>query len=292
MTDHTAITTSAAALQRTTWAKSPPVAQAPAVNRQLLVSWAACEEDVRQAQRLRYRVFAQELGARLSSPSGTMSGLDVDAFDPFCDHLLVKVATQAGNCAHDVDGDAAGMLVGTYRVLPPDAARRAGGLYIDSEFDLAPLSHLRPRAVELGRSCVHPAWRSGGVILALWSALCHYMALHRLETMLGCASVGLSDGGQSAASLWRSLRSTHLVAPQWQVQPRIALPMEQDDGRQDTSDVFKNPATPPLIKGYLRCGARLLGPPAVDTAFNTADLPMMLRLGDMAPRYRQHFRCN
>lgn len=280
MSEQTAITT--AAPYRRTRAKT---VQSPAANRQLLVTWASCEDDVRQAQRLRYRVFVQELGARLTLPAGTMPGLDVDSFDPFCDHLLVKAVAP--------DADDAGILVGTYRVLPPDAARRAGGLYVDTEFDLAPLSHLRPAALELGRSCVHPAWRFGGVILTLWTALCHYMVLHRLETMIGCASVGLCDGGQLAASLWRSLRSTHLVAPQWQVQPRMALPLGTDDGEHGTAgDAFKNPAMPPLIKGYLRCGARLLGPPAIDSAFNTADLPMMLRLGDMAPRYRQHFLGN
>lgn len=252
--------------------------------RKLTVNWANCEDDVRQAQHLRYRVFATEMGAKLTPPAGMMPGLDLDAFDPFCDHLLVK----AVSCSDDEDG----LLVGTYRVLAPDAARRAGGLYIDTEFDLAPLSGLRARAVELGRSCVHPSWRSGGVILALWSALCRYMHLHRLETMIGCASVGLKDGGQSAEALWRSLRTTHLVEPRWQVQPRIALPLESDDMPAASGGVGRMISTPPLIKGYLRCGARVLGPPALDKAFNTADLPMMLQLRDLAPRYRKHFLGN
>jgi putative hemolysin len=248
----------------------------------LAVSWASCEEEVRQAQRLRYRVFALEMGARLTPTTGMIPGLDVDKFDPFCDHLLVKAVSRSD------DDD--GLLVGTYRVLAPGAARRAGGLYIDTEFDLTPLSSLRSRAVELGRSCVHPAWRSGGVILALWSALCRYMYVHRLETMIGCASVGLKDGGQSASDLWRSLRLTHLVEPEWQVQPRIALPMVSEE-EGDTTAAGRGPGItmPPLVKGYLRCGARLLGPPALDEAFNTADLPMLLHLSDLAPRYRKHF---
>ena len=248
--------------------------------RQLTVQWASCEEDVRQAQRLRHSVFAQELGASLSLPAGCDPGLDADGFDPFCDHLLVRAAS------HEDDAD--GLLVGTYRVLPPDAARRAGGLYIDTEFDLAPLASLRQRAVELGRSCVHPSWRSGGVILALWTALCQYMFRHRLETMIGCASIGLADGGQGAARLWHSLQATHLVDAQWQVQPRRAFPLGSRDGVLDI-DPVGHASTPPLIKGYLRCGARLLGPPALDTAFNTADLPMMLRVHELAPRYRKHF---
>jgi putative hemolysin len=250
--------------------------------RDLKVSWACCEEDVRQAQRLRYSVFAIEMGAKLTSPTGMMPGLDVDAFDPFCDHLLVRAVSRSD------DDD--GLLVGTYRVLAPDAARRAGGLYIDTEFDLTPLSSLRSRAVELGRSCVHPSWRSGGVILALWSALCRYMHVHRLETMIGCASVGLKDGGHLAGALWGSLRTTYLVEPRWQVQPHIALPLASSgDIPPAPVGACRMTSTPALIKGYLRCGTRLLGPPALDTAFNTADLPMMLRLSDLTPRYRKHF---
>ena len=83
------------------------------------------------------------------------------------------------------NGVTAGTLIGTYRVLPPQAARRAGGLYIDTEFDLAPLSGLRRHAVELGRSCVHPDWRSCAVIMALWKALLQYMIERRLDTMIG-----------------------------------------------------------------------------------------------------------
>ncbi|MES2191429.1 MAG: GNAT family N-acetyltransferase [Pseudomonadota bacterium] len=246
----------------------------------LLVQWARSEDDVRQAQRLRYRVFSQEMGAHLNPPQGAMPGLDVDAFDPFCDHLLVKLAA--------FNGDEDGELVGTYRVLPPDAARRAGGLYIETEFDISPLAALRPAAVELGRSCVHPEFRSGGVILALWAALCDYMFLHGLQTMIGCASVGLKDGPQPAVRLWQGLRSSHLVQPPWQVRPWRPLPLPVMGGLANDDHDLRT-STPPLIKGYLRCGARLLGPPALDSAFNTADLPMMLRIEDLAPRYRKHF---
>jgi putative hemolysin len=245
------------------------------------VRWAASEQDVREAQRLRYLVFAEEMGAQLSPPAGTLPGLDADGFDPFCDHLMVSSVVD--------NGPGAGRLIGTYRVLSPQAARRAGGLYIDTEFDLAPLSGLRRRAVELGRSCVHPDWRSGAVIMALWTALLQYMVQHRLDTMIGCASVSLGDGGQSAARLWGRLQHTHLVAPELRVQPRVEWKPNQDAALDAAQRSFCAASAPPLIKGYLRCGARLLGAPALDAAFNTADLPMMLRMGDMAPRYRQHF---
>ena len=243
----------------------------------LITKWADSEEDVREAQRLRYTVFVQEMGARLSPPEDTPSGVDADRFDPYCDHLLVRlVGPDQGK----------GLLIGTYRVLTPTAAHRAGGFYTDTEFDLAPLHSLRSRAVELGRSCVHPAWRSGGVIMALWTGLGHYMVRRGLDTMIGCASIGLQGDGAEARRLWRCLRHTHLVEQQWRVQPRRPLPLGAATG-SDCSQAWCG--GPPLIKGYLRCGARLLGPPALDLKFNTADLPLMLRLGDVTSRYRRHF---
>ena len=240
--------------------------------------WASSEAEVREAQRLRYRVFSQEMGAHLIPLTGTPLGLDADRFDAFCEHLLVY--------AYPKDSSCPGILVGTYRLLSPSAASRAGGFYTDTEFDLTPLSPMRPRAVELGRSCVHPGWRSGGVIMALWTALSHYMVAHQLDTMIGCASVALNDGGQNANLLWRCLQRTHLVAPQWQVRPHIPLPNHHQESEYVT---LTQANIPPLIKGYLRCGARLLGPPALDAAFNTADLPMMLQLDQLTSRYRKHF---
>jgi putative hemolysin len=238
------------------------------------VAWARDEDDVREAQRLRYSVFVGEMGARLVLPAGSPASHDIDVFDPFCEHLLVRALSEA-------DGER-GQLIGTYRVLTPTAANQVGGLYSDTEFDLTRLRPLRDRMVELGRSCVHPEWRSGGVILALWGALGEFMQRHGLETMLGCASVGMRDGGHVAASLWEQLRRTHLAPIEWHAHPRLPLPV--NELRSDL------PVEPPaLIKGYLRCGARLLGPPAWDPDFNTADLPMMMRLQDLPPRYRKHF---
>lgn len=120
--------------------------------------WAWHQDEVRDAQRLRYQVFAGEMGARLSPPAGTPPGLDVDLYDPYCEHLLVRTVETA---------DAPAQVVGTYRVLTPVAARLVGGLYSDAEFDLVHLNPLRPRIAELGRSCIDPAWRTGGIVLML-----------------------------------------------------------------------------------------------------------------------------
>ena len=136
----------------------------------------------------------------------------------------------------------------------------------------------------LGRSCVRPNWRSGGVIMALWGALGEFIVRNQLDTMQGCASASVSirDGGHVAASLWEQLRQTHLASIEWRVQPRLALPAKE---RRRNLAVD----APALIKGYLRFGAKVLGPPACDPDFNSADLSLLLRIGDLPARYRKHF---
>jgi putative hemolysin len=242
------------------------VAAAPGIR----VSWARHQDEVRQAQRLRYRVFAEEMGAQLSGP---LPGHDIDLFDDYCEHLLVR----------DASSDA---VIGTYRVLTPVQAARVGSFYADLEFDLTRLRGMRSRMVELGRSCVHPEHRHRGVVLALWGALTQFMVRNQLDVMIGCASVPMQHqglpGGHAAASIWRQLRATHLAPLDCHVLPRLPLPLHQLD--QDL------PVEPPaLIKGYLRLGAKVLGPPAWDPDFNTADLPMMMRTQDLPARYRRHF---
>ncbi len=245
---------------------------APAVGK-ISVSWARHQDEVRQAQRLRYQVFALEMGATLSK---TLPGHDIDLFDDYCEHLLVRDA-------------ASGQVIGTYRVLTPAQAKRVGSTYSDTEFDLVRLRSLRERMVELGRSCVHADHRHGGVILALWGALAEFMGRNQLDTMIGCASIPMqhngSLGGQAAASIWRQVRQTHLADIEYRVTPRLALPVEQLD---DSLRV----EPPALIKGYLRLGAKVLGAPAWDPEFNSADLPMMMRIADLPSRYRKHFSAN
>lgn len=247
-----------------------PAPPASSVAGGLLVRWAQHQDEVRAAQRLRYAVFAGEMGARLATP---LAGHDIDLFDDYCEHLLVADA-------------ASGEVVGTYRVLTPVQARRIGSFYADTEFDLTRLRQLRPRMMELGRSCVHPGHRQGGVIMSLWSALTGFMQRNGLDLVIGSASVPLRQQGvfnpAVAASLWRRLRIDHLAPITEHVLPRLPLPVERlDDSLQVEA--------PPLVKGYLRLGAKLLGPPAWDPDFNTADLPLLMRLQDMPARYSRHF---
>ena len=236
----------------------------------LIVQWAKHQDEVREAQRLRYNVFATEMGARLKD---SIPGHDIDLFDDFCEHLIIR-------------DDVTQQVIGTYRVLTPAQAKRIGSTYSDLEFDLTRLRAYRERMVELGRSCVHPEHRHGGVIMALWGALAEFMVRNKLDVMIGCASIPMLHqgvvSGEVAASIWHQLKQTHLADIEYQVRPRLALPLDN----WEVSAAFEPPA---LIKGYLRLGAKVLGAPAWDPDFNTADLPMLMKINDMPPRYRKHF---
>jgi putative hemolysin len=135
-----------------------------------------------------------------------------------------------------VAGEDSGAVVGTYpRADARGAHARAGGFYGETEFDLAPLASLRSRMAELGRSCIHPAWRTGGTILALWSALGEFMLLHGLDVAFGCASIEMHDGGHAAASLWRQLSASTSRPPARRVRPLQPLALDALAARTSTS---------------------------------------------------------
>ena len=235
----------------------------------LSYSFARTDSEIQEAQRLRYKVFAEEMCTELNGSNGLKDGLDIDGFDAFCDHLLVR----------DVS---TGQVVGTYRILSPNMANEAGGYYSSGEFDLSRLSHLFDRTVEVGRACVHMNYRNGSTIAMLWAGLASYMEAHHYEYMIGCASIPMNDGGHGAASLYQRLKDDHLCPAEYRVFPRCPLPINAL--RQDMQA-----ACPPLIKGYLRLGAYICGEPAWDAHFNTADLLVMLPLSRMNKRYANHF---
>ncbi len=161
-------------------------------------------------------------------------------------------------------------------------ANEAGGYYSAGEFDISRLQPLFDRTVEVGRACVHPDYRNGGTITMLWAGLAKYMQANNYEYMMGCGSVGMSDGGHVAASLYKQLFAKYLAPSEYRVFPHCALPLEALNQELSVS-------CPPLIKGYLRLGAYICGEPAWDPDFNTADMLVMLPLSRMNKRYADHF---
>lgn len=232
----------------------------------LIVGLAQTSEELESIQRLRYSVFSAEYGAVLN---GAGDGLDRDAFDPWCDHLMVR---EAGS----------DRVIGTYRVLTPAQARRAGGYYSESEFDLSGLGPIRDGLVEFGRACIHEDHRQGGVLMMLWSGLAEIVRQGGYQNVFGCASVSLRDDGVTAAKVWRQVRTRLKIETEPCVRPLHRYPVEQLDSDLPAS-------VPALLKGYMKLGTRVCGEPAWDPDFNTADFPMLLSISTMGQRYRKHF---
>jgi putative hemolysin len=225
--------------------------------RRLSVGLVGDAKERRAAQRLRWKVFAEELGAKLHSAE---PGIDQDIFDPYCEHLVVRDGAE---------------VVGTYRLLPPEGARRLGLYYSETEFDLIRLRSIRHRIVEVGRSCIAPGYRSGAVIALLWSGLARYMLANGHGYLAGCASTSLA----AAPALER--RTEHLAPVEYRVTPRKRLPAALSGSAEQS--------LPPLLKGYLRAGAWVCGEPAWDPAFDCADFFMLLPIARIEARYARHF---
>ncbi|MER5323950.1 GNAT family N-acetyltransferase [Streptosporangium roseum] len=218
------------------------------------VGLARTAAEMREAQRLRHRVFAEEMGARLDTP---ITGLDVDPLDAYCDHLLVR------------RGDT-GEVVGTYRLLTPGRADR---LHSDSEFDLGALSGIRADMVEAGRACVHADHRRGTVVGLMWAGIARYMLAGGYGWLAGCCSVPVAD----AAGVMERLP---LSPPGYRVTPRH--PWHAGPGPERAT-------VPALLRGYIRLGAWVCGPPAHDPGFGTADFFVLLSMANVDPRYLRHF---
>lgn len=227
-------------------------------------------EHVHAAQRLRHQVFVGEQGARIAPSVAAREGRDADSFDEHCDHLVVRE-------------DATGAIVGTYRMLTPDGARAAGGLYSDTEFDLSAIDALRPKLVEVGRSCVHPDHRNGVVLSLVWAGIHRYLLLTGHRYVVGCASVPLTPQGALPGSVWSRVSPRHLAPPSRQVRPRRPARVGPDRGGPAARTEI-----PPLLRGYLRLGAEIGGRPALDPDFGVADLFVLLDHTAIDPRWRRH----
>lgn len=232
----------------------------------LSLSLAKNRCEVREAQRLRYRVFAKEMGARLDSPE---FGLDRDYFDDFCQHLLVR-------------DTGTGEVVGCYRILTDWQAVNAGGFYSETAFELEQILALPGRFMEVGRTCIHPDYRNGATIMLLWSGLARFMTMNGVDHLIGCASIPMSAGGAEALSVFDQLREKYLSPPHLRVVPRLPLP------RTDTAS-RPGAVVPTLLKGYLRLGGEICGEPCLVRAFNVADVFVLLRSANINRRYLRHF---
>jgi putative hemolysin len=240
-----------------------------ATSGKLVLSMASTPEELREVQRLRYKVFIETMGL---SALQSADGLDSDEFDEHCDHLIVR---EAGTL----------MVVGTYRLLSASRAHKLGRLYSEGEFDLGRLNNIRGRVVEAGRACIHPDYRGGSVILLLWSGLAEYMRRENAEFLVGCASISLADGGHNAVAVYQQLAAKHIAPMEYRVTPHLPFPFSKLEAAQ-------KPQVPPLLKGYMRSGAWICGEPAWDPDFESADLFLLMPLANLDSRYARHYGVN
>jgi putative hemolysin len=247
------------------------------------VRLATTKSEIRCAQKLRYRVFFEEGGARPDA-TARLIRRDVCRFDRVCDHLIV-----VDNAVLRYDG--APKVVGAYRLLRGDVADANFGFYSAGEFDVASLVARHPgkRLLELGRSCVAPGYRGKRALELLWRGVWAYACHHRVDVMFGCASFPGADPAAHAAAL-RFLRESGEADPLWDVEAiagRAADPGRSDGAPLDPRAAIR--ALPPLIKGYWRLGARF-GPQAVvDESFDATDVFAVLPVAEIAPRYLAYF---
>jgi putative hemolysin len=240
----------------------------------LSVGVARDASEIEAAQRLRWRVFAEEMGAQIATRT---AGRDEDCFDAFCEHLVVR-------------DERDGTIVGTYRVLTAERARRLGTFYSETEFDLTRIERLRPGLCEIGRACIDPSWRGGAVLMLLWQGIATLMRERGSRHLIGCASIPMGDGGGNALRVWRDFAPAHLAPIDFRVFAREPLiPHGAPPAAIDDLDRLPPPVVPPLLRAYLRVGAWIASEPAVDARFRTADLFMLLPLERVEARYARHW---
>ena len=244
---------------------------------------ARTADELRGAQRLRFEVFNLELGEGLSESHAT--GLDVDPFDEFCDHLVVE---ELGT----------GTIVGTYRLQTGQLAAANLGYYSEREFHFAPYEPFRCEMIELGRACVHAEHRNLNVLHLLWRGIATYAIERKARFLIGCSSLTSQDPAE-AEGMYRQLRS-HLVEAALRTRPRPEFAVAGGDDASglgawshQTEPGSPIPATvtasSKLLRAYLAIGAKICGPPAIDREFGTIDFLTLLDLRALPAIIRAHF---
>ncbi len=231
-------------------------------------------DEVESALKLRFKVFNLELNEGLESSYET--GFDSDVYDTFCDHLIVK----------DRHTD---KVVGTYRLLREEKAKKSFGFYSENEFDLSRIKNLPGQALELGRSCVAKEYRSLSVVNLLWIGIARYIEIHNISTMFGCASFHSTDE-KEVSQAFAYLQTHHFAPEEYRVFPSQRCTMNvihQQVAVDKEKSIFQKFS--PLLKGYLRLGAMVCGEPAYDRQFGTSDFFTLVETERIAEKYKNHY---
>ena len=252
----------------------------------LEIRLAQTEREVRKAQRLRYKVFYKEMAAKPDSHT-KFTRRDADAFDAICDHLLVLDHDSPKKKFRRREP----RIVGTYRLLRQEMANLYGGFYSAAEFNIQPLLDAHPdsRFLELGRSCVLKDYRTKRTIELLWQGIWAYVQIHKIDVMIGCASIPGTDPKELAEPL-TFLSKQAEVPKDWRVEawPDIRVPLKQmDAGAVNDKRALKS--LPPLLKAYMRIGSYFGESAMVDHQFGTTDVFIVLPIENIDPKYIHHY---
>ncbi|WP_026479160.1 GNAT family N-acetyltransferase [Ahrensia sp. 13_GOM-1096m] len=248
----------------------------------LHVRLAESKAEIKKAQSIRYDVFYREFGAH-ASPSCSASGLDQDLFDDHCDHLIVLDT--------EIVGSSEEQIVGTYRLMRKEHAQSAGGYYSAGEFAIASLMtrHKDRNFLELGRSCVLPKYRSKRTIELLWQGIWAYSQQYKIDVMLGCASFFGTVPARHAEAL-SFLHHHARTDVSWHIAPVPGRHVSMDLMPEEAINMKTALNTlPPLIKGYLRLGAKFGEGAVIDHEFNTIDVMVVLPVENISGRYKAYY---
>lgn len=262
----------------------------------LEVGLANTEDEIRESQRLRFKVFYEEMSAK-PNIENARTKLDADHFDAHCDHLLVvdRNYTTAHNSGIDDNTVSdTGRIIGSSRLLPQSKIGKTNGFYSNSEFDIDALLGRHPtlKFLEFGRSCVLPEHRNKRSIELLWQGSWAYVRQHKIDVMFGCASFNETDPDKITEAL-SFLYHFAGADTAWQVEANDAHRVNMN--RMDSDVINKRSALhqlPPLIKGYLRLGAKIAPQAVIDHDFGTIDVLIMLPVEFLNPRYVNHYGSN
>lgn len=253
----------------------------------LEVRLARTTKDIRRAQRLRFKVFFNEMSATPNARS-FVSRRDIDPFDRICDHVLVIDHAARTNRF----GKPKPKVIGTYRLLRSDVAAAHGtDFYTAGEYDLTRLLAANPgmKMLELGRSCVLKPYRNKRTVELLWHGVWRYILHHKIDLMFGCASLE----GADPKALALPLGFLHHFANAPETLSARALPWRFTDMNLMPKDEIDLKAAmkslPPLIKGYLRLGASFGEGAVIDRQFSTVDVFVALKVKDIDPRYIAYY---
>lgn len=228
--------------------------------------FAETDEDLRACQQLRYLAFIDKSGARQRD-----TGLDTDAFDAKCRHVMVEELKT-------------GALVCCFRLLPLTDGGQIGSSYAAQYYELSALETYTGRMVEMGRFCIHPDWKDPDILRVAWGAMTAYVDEEGVEMLFGCSSFKGTEA-ESYMDAFALLNQRHIAPKRWlpRVKAPAIFPFAQRLNRRKPDMKRAQQGMPPLLRTYLMMGGWVSDHAVVDRDMNTLHVFTGLEIGSIPP---------